>query len=299
MKKKKILITGGKGFIGSGLTKRLTKAGYAVSVFDLPENDICNFNQLDRAIKGKDIVYHLAAVADLNWAKDHPQETFNINIVGTDNVARACVKHGALLNFTSTCCVYGNQEVHPSSEKVCPNPTEIYACSKMAGEYIVRGYERLYGLKYNIMRIATTYGPGMRPALAVYIFLDKALKGEKILIHGNGKQTRTLTYIDDEIEGMARVVEAKLGNEVINISTEEELPVLEHARRALRICGRSEKDIVFGQDRPGQIYKEEIDTSKAKKLMEWKAKISFDEGLKRTFKWMADVKNEKSNNRRR
>jgi len=280
------LVTGGNGFIGAALVKRLRRAGYKVSIFDLPKHDICKYDQVDKAVKKVDIVYHLAAVADLNYAREHPQETFDVNITGTNNVALACAKHDVLLNFTSTCCIYGNQKKHPSNEKSLPNPTEIYACSKMAGEYIVLGLAKLFGLRYNIMRIATTYGPGMRPALAVYIFLDKALKNKPIQIHGSGRQTRTFTYIDDEVEGMARFVESGVQNRIINITTEEEISILACAEKSLELCGKNKNKINFTEDRPGQIFKEHITARRARRLLNWEAKISMDEGLKRTLKWM-------------
>src|SRR5437899_560170 len=105
----KILVTGGKGFIGSHLVRALAAKGHTVETFDIVDNqDLRNEAQVTRAVKGKDAVFHLAAVADLNWARDHSKETMDINVVGTMNIAEACSKNKTALYYASTCCVYGN-----------------------------------------------------------------------------------------------------------------------------------------------------------------------------------------------
>ncbi|MBD3281991.1 MAG: NAD-dependent epimerase/dehydratase family protein, partial [Candidatus Portnoybacteria bacterium] len=163
-KPKKILVTGGGGFIGKRLIRALEKEGHKVENFDfINGKDIRNYEQVEKAIAGKDVVFHLAAAADLNWSREYPIETMDINVTGTTNIAVACAKHNTFLQYASTCCVYGNQETHPIDEKSHPNPTEIYACSKLAGEYAVLGYHKLYGLKHNMLRFATIYGVEMRP----------------------------------------------------------------------------------------------------------------------------------------
>lgn len=283
----KILVTGGSGFIGKRLMEKLTDLGHEVENFDfINGQDIRDYEHVERAVKGKDMVFHLAAVADLNWAREHPIETMDINVTGTTQMAVACARHNVFLNYASTCCVYGNQETHPSNEKSQPNPTEIYACSKLAGEYVILGYHRLYNLKHNILRFATIYGPGMREALATYIFLKQAIKGEPFTIHGDGTQTRTLTYVDDLIDSCVAVVNKGIENEIINLTTEEEVSVLDIINLSKELTNNTKSEIVFIEQRPGQILKEVIDASKAKKLMDWQAKHSFKEGMKKTYYWM-------------
>lgn len=283
---KRILITGGEGFIGAALVKRLRELGHEVESFDFVNGqDIRDYEHVEKAVKGRDIVFHLAAAADLNWCRDHPIETMDINVTGTTQLAVACARHNVFLNYASTCCVYGNQETHPSHEGTLPNPAEIYACSKLAGEYVVLGYNRLYNLKYNILRFATMYGPGMRGTLVVYVFLKQALKGEPFTVHGDGKQTRTLTYIDDLIDGCVAVLKKGVENEIINLSTEEEVSVLDIIKTIKELTG-SQSEILFVEQRLGQVFKEAIDASKAKKLLNWQAKHSFKQGLKKTYEWM-------------
>jgi nucleoside-diphosphate-sugar epimerase len=283
--KKNILITGGSGFIGQHLVEKLKEQGHSVEVFDLANGqDLLNARQVDEAIKGKDAVFHLAAIADLYESKKNPLKNMNINVVGTINVSEACLKHGALLYYASTCCVYGNQEVHPSDERSLPNPMEIYACSKLAGEYIILGYARTCGLKYNIMRFATIYGPGMRAALATYVFLDQATKGLPLTVHGTGKQTRTLTYTEDLVDGMAAWFKSGIENEILNLTTEEEVSVLETIKLIKEMTG-SKSEIVFLPERQGQIFREQIEAQKAKALFGWEAKHTFKEGMEKTYQW--------------
>lgn len=287
----KILVIGGKGFLGKRLVQDLINNNYIVTTFDLIDGeDITNYDQVINAVKDNDIVIHLAAIADLNYAREHPKETMDINILGTINVLEACRVYNKNIIFASTCCVYGNQETHPTDETSCPEPTEIYAHSKLAGEHIILGYAKHFGIKYLILRLATFYGPEMRPALAPYVFLSKVMKGEPIAIHGDGTQTRTFTYVDDIVEGIIKALESNIWDEVVNITTEEETSVLELAKLAMEIVGK-EVPLKFVEDRPGQIKKEQILARKAKKLFGWEAKVSFEEGLKRSYDWMKTLKN--------
>ena len=279
----KILVTGGKGFLGQHLVNGLRNRGEEVEVFDLPD-DIRDFKLLKKRIKGKNLVWHAAAVADLNFARRHDQETFDINVQGTINVAKACGENNVKLNYFSTCCVYGNQKIHPSNEESPTNPSEIYADTKLMGEYAIFGYSDLKRLKYNIVRLATIYGPGMREALGVHIFFNQALSNNPITLHGNGRQTRTLTYIEDLIDGLIKMTYFKGDGEIFNLSAAEEISAIEMARRIKKLT-RSKSKIIHIPQRPGQTFKEQVSSKKAKKLLNWTAETSFDKGLIKTYEW--------------
>lgn len=280
-----ILISGGRGFIGSALAERLKGLGHSVDTYDLVDGqDLLNREQLDKAVAGRDLVYHLAAVADLNWARVHPHETMQINVEACWNVAESCVKHQAKLFYASTCCVYGNQEIHPVTEKTLPNPAEIYACSKLAGEQVIRGFGLMYNLPYNFMRFATIYGPGLRPALGVHIFLGQALRGEPITVHGRGEQTRTLTFIDDLIDGIIAIQNSGIENESWNLTAEREVSAMDMAKVAKEITA-SDAPIVFVPQRPGQTFKEQVSAQKMKGKTGWMAKTSFEYGMRKTLEW--------------
>lgn len=285
-----ILVTGGKGFIGSHLVGALLKERNTVEVFDFIDGeDIRNLDHVEEAIVGKDVVFHIAAVADLNWARENPMETMRTNVDGAANVAYVCSKNKIPLYFASTCCVYGNQEKHPENESFNPNPAEIYACTKVAGENIIRGFSLMYNFPINLMRLATIYGPGMRKELGVSIFFRQAIQNRPITIHGDGKQTRTLTYIDDLIEGIMMLFKSGKFLGAVNLSTTEEVSALSMAQKIKKLTN-SKSDLVFVPQRPGQTFRESIDASKAKSEIGWVAKTSFDEGLKKTYKWFLENK---------
>lgn len=279
----KILVTGGNGFLGKHLVKRLRNNGDIVEVFDLPD-DIRNYSLLKKRTKGYDLVWHAAAIADLNYARGHDDDTFDINVQGTINVAKACSENGIKLNYFSTCCVYGNQKIYPTDELSPTYPSEIYADTKLMGEYAILSYKDISNLKFNIVRLATIYGPGMREALGVHIFFTQAMKNKPITVHGNGKQTRSITYVEDLIDGLEKITYFKGNGEIINIAAQERISAIDMAKRIKKIT-KSKSKIVHIPQRPGQTFIEEVSSKKAKKLIKWESKTSFDEGLEKTYEW--------------
>ncbi|KAG0318804.1 hypothetical protein BGZ97_003245, partial [Linnemannia gamsii] len=261
----KILLIG-SGFIGNKLVPKLAERGYGVVVISIETgHDITDRTQVLDVVQnfpGKKIVL-MAAVADLNVFEANPAFGLDVNVGGFINVALACSLHNKKLYFISTCCVYGNTPDLPSSENSSARPAEIYASSKLASECIIDGLNKSYGLEYVILRIATTYGPTMRGALAPAVFIDQVRREQPITLHGDGTQTRTMTYIDDEVEGIASVINSAAHNTIVNISTQEELSVLEMARVIAEEMGRPDHPIVFIADRETQTRKEQIDASKA------------------------------------
>jgi len=289
----KILVTGGKGAIGGRLMQKLTALGHEPISYDLIDGqDLFNLDQLEEAVKGVDVVYHLAAEANLNNMRtlDGGKSGMVRNVGATDNVAYACAKYKKWLLFVSTMCVYGDVDVHPVKEDTTlPNPSEIYAASKYAAEWVIRGYGINFNLAYTILRIATVYGPGCRPELGVHVFLKQALKGEPLTVHGDGLQERTLTYIDDVVEGtvapLAHAWEA-LG-QIFNISGTEKTTARGMAEQ-IKVLTNSSSPIVFVPQRPYNTVREETDASKAKARLGWEAKTSFAEGLQKTLSWMQE-----------
>lgn len=285
---KKVLITGGDGFIGATLARKLREDGnHNIVVYDTNRgDDIRERGRTRRAIQdsGVSAVFHLAAIADLNWARRYPHGTYRINVEGTWNVALACLGVGIPLYYASTCCVYGNQVNHPVTETALPNPAEIYACSKLAGENVIKGLHTSFGLQYNMMRFATIYGPGTRPALATHIFMGQAIRGESITVHGNGLQTRTLTHVDDLVDAIVAIYRSGIRNETWNLTTTEEVSALQMAQDIKRIT-ESKSDIVHIPDRIGQTYRESISADHIKALTGWEARIRWEDGIQDMHKW--------------
>lgn len=232
-----------------------------------------------------DYVFHLAAVADVNYAHKNPATTVEVNVTGTYNVAEACLRTNIPLSFASTCCIYGNTPEHPSNEESLCLPTEIYAATKLVGEQILLELHKKHGLNYNLLRFGTCYGPEMRGALAIYIFILQALTGIPLTIHGTGTQTRCLIYIDDLIDGIVKTLDKGVLNETLNIATEEELSVLQMADIILEKTGQPKDAVSFVPDRSGQMMRELIDMSKAEKLLGWTPKTEFREGIEKTLEW--------------
>lgn len=290
---------GSAGFIASRLVERLLQEGHEVVGYDLRISpigeyvvgDITDKNAFSKAVKGCEHVFHLAAAADLNWCSAHPNEAVKANVEGTRVVAEECAKRDITLSFASTCCVYGNTPSHPSDEQSICSPTDIYGATKVVAEELIKGYYRKMGLNYRLLRFGTTYGPSMRPTLAIYLFIQQALEDKTLTIHGSGEQTRCMIYIDDLVEACVKTIDLDhyVKGTALNIATEEELSVMEMAQTILKLTGKPLDQYIHVSDRVGQIMKEQIDISKARKMLGWAPKFNFEEGVSRTIEWFIET----------
>jgi len=288
----KILVTGDAGFIASRVKLALENKGYKVFGYDIVRGqDILDLKGLENAVKEVDVIFHIAAQADLTqMAGSIESGRIGVlrNVEATHNVAYSCAKHKKWLIYASTVCIYGNTKNHPAIEDVTlPNPSELYACSKYAAEWIVRGYGKNYGMPWTIQRFATIYGPGMRSALGLHIFFKQAMKGVPITLHGDGNQDRTLTYVDDLIDGIIAPLKypESAKNQVFNLTNSYAISAKQMAEDVIKIVGSNSKIINFPQ-RENQIMHEDFDVSKARKLLDWGAKTVWEKGLRKTYEWM-------------
>ena len=276
-----VLITGSKGFLGKKLTNELIKLNYNITEYDIQNGyDILNKNQLEHIILDNNIntIIHLAAVANLNIFAENIDTGFKINLIGTQNILDLCEIYNIRLLFASTCCCYGNGCNFPSTEDDQIFPCEAYAKSKALGEELVVKSN----LQHVSMRLATFYGPDMRDELAPAIFLKNAHNNEPILIHGNGKQTRTFTYVDDIVSGIITILKSKTYHKIINVTGTETISVLQIIDIIEEIMNK--KCIIeFVKDREGQIYKEDISNTRLKELG-WEPKVLFKEGMKNSYR---------------
>lgn len=290
----KILVTGGKGAIGARLMDKLSELGHEPVSYDLVDGqDILDLPQLEKAIKDVDAVYHLAAEPNLNCMREVEGAHHGtiLNVGGTECVAYLCAKYTKWLLYVSTVSIYGDTLEQPAREDTTlPNPSEIYAASKYAGEWIVVGYGKSLALPYTIIRMATPYGRGTRLAMAVHVFCVQALRGEPITIHGDGTQERAITHIDDVIEGTVAPLAHKTESlgQTFNIATSERTSVKQMAEQ-IRALTSSQSPVVFTSKRPHDTMRENIDTSKSKKVLGWEAKVSFKEGLAKTLTWIKEI----------
>ena len=286
---KKLLVTGGTGFLGKRICRKLISNKHTVLSYDLIDGyDILNTEQLEETFINfkPDSIIHLAACADLNIFAKKPEISYKINVIGTRNILKLCQKYNVRLLFSSTCCCYGNNDTHPSDETSPTCPTEPYAKSKKESEKDILAV----GLPHCCMRLATFYGPEMRAALAPAVFLDKAHKNEAIEIHGSGKQTRTMTYVDDIVSGIITIVESDPKYTVINVTTEEITSVMDMIRHAKNITG-NDVECVNVEDRECQIHEEMI-YSKILQSLGWKWETTFEEGMKKSYEYYKTNNNE-------
>ena len=284
----KYLITGASGFLGKRLRRQLRQKNHEVFCYDITLGyNILFKDQLETIIKDwqPNAIIHLAACSDLNIYRQKPEVSRKVNIEGTSNILKLCEKYDVRLLFASTCCCYGNNNVYPSNEESPLAPTEPYAISKRESEEEILKI----GLPHCCMRLATFYGPEMRAALAPGVFLDKAHNNQTIKIHGDGKQTRTLTYVDDIVSGIILIAESEPKHTLLNVTTEEIVSVLDMVRIAKEVTG-NHVNVEHVEDREGQIYKEVI-SSKRLQEMGWKPKVSFEEGMKLSYEYYKKNKN--------
>lgn len=282
----KILITGGAGYIGAKLVLALKEKGFEVEIFDRPK-DIVNYEELKRAIGNTDIVYHLAALAELSYTDAHPQETFEVNIIGTNNIAKICAEENVLLNFVSTCCIYGNPLEVPSIEDGLINPSDTYAMSKASGEYLVKMWGLAKGLKYNILRFGTVYGQSlkreMRSDMCIQKFLDAAVAKEPIEITGDGNQSRNFIHIDDLVRAMVLVIEKGVEGETINLGGNESISIIDIALYAQEFGAGA---ITYIPERKDDFINQDVSLEKAKRLLGWEPKVKFKDGIKSMYEWL-------------
>lgn len=300
---KKILITGGAGFIGSHLVDKLVGLASEVLVLDnlstgkkenlnpkaqFCQQDICDFEMIKPFFEGVDFVFHLAAVPRVLISVEDPLGTSLVNIQGTLNVFEAAKQNKVkrVIN-TSSSSVYGNQEKLPLKEEMTPCPVSPYGLQKLIGEQWAKLYKELYGLTVVSLRPFNVYGPRIDfdsdYSLALGRFLKLKSQGKPLTIFGDGEQTRGYCFVDDLVEAFLKAMESEKikGGEVLNVGSEKSYSI-----NFLADLIGGEK--VFGPPRPGDIRHTQADISKAKELLGWTPEMEFAEGVEITRKWFAE-----------
>ena len=308
---KKTLITGAAGFLGSHLCDRFIAEGHHVIAMDnLITGDLKNIEHLfplDRFefyhhdvtkfvhVPGKmDYILHFASPASpIDYLKI-PIETLKVGSMGTLNLLGLAKDHKARILVASTSEVYGDPLVHPQSEDYYGNvspigPRGVYDEAKRFMESITMAYHRHHGLDTRIVRIFNTYGSRMRlnDGRVVPAFMGQALRGEDLTVFGDGSQTRSFTYIDDQIEGIYRLLMSDYV-EPINIGNPDETTILEFAEEIIKLTGTSQK-IVFKplpQDDPSQ---RQPDITRAKEILDWEPRVHRSEGLKKVYEYFKSL----------
>lgn len=311
MQQKRILVTGGGGFIGSILCEKLLSLGHEVIALDnfqtSKKRNVENLmgNPHFRLVVGDtrgevpihehiDEVYDLASPATVTFISDHPIETATVNALGTKNMLDFALRHKAKFLFASTSEVYGDPKEHPQKESYWGNVNPVgvrsgYDEGKRFGETLTMAYHREHKLDVKIVRIFNTYGPKSDPrdSRVIPSFITKAMKGEPLPVHGEGTQTRSFCYVSDMVEGIVAMMESEETGP-INLGNPDEYTIIDLAKKILTATG-SKSRITF-VDRPeDDPARRKPDVSLAKQKLDWKPKIGLDEGLSKTIVYFRDL----------
>ena len=309
--KKKILVTGGAGFIGSHLCKRLLEQNNEVlcldnyftgskmnvlSMLDNPMFELIRHDIVNPYIAEVDEIYNLACPASPIHYQHNPIQTVKISVMGAINMLETAKATGAKILQASTSEVYGDPKVHPQIESYWGNVNPIgerscYDEGKRCAETLFMDYHRQSDLKIKIIRIFNTYGPNMHPndGRVVSNFIVQCLRNEDITIYGNGNQSRSFQYVDDLIDGMIKMM-ATPNNFIgpVNIGNPNEFTILELAQTLVRLTNSKSK-LIFKRLPMDDPQQRRPDISLAKQKLNWSPKIELEEGLKKTINYFDKV----------
>ncbi len=312
--RKNVLVTGAGGFIGSHLVERLFELKAKVKCFvrynsrnswghldNLPDyikknievviGDINNPESVRGAMKGVDIVFHLACLIAVPYSYVNPREVFETNVIGTYNIVYAALEHGVeKFVHTSSSEVYGTGRYIPIDEKHILQPQSPYSASKIGADKVVESFYYSFDLPATIIRPFNTFGPRQSARAVIPTIILQGLSNKKEIFLGSMHTKRDFTYVSDTVEGFIKVAETEESiGEVINIGTGREISIESIAEKILRMIGGKGKKITFDPTRirPEKSEVERLcaDITKAKKILKWQPLFSLEEGLKRTIDW--------------
>jgi len=291
-------VIGGSGFIGSHLVDKLLEHGHEVTVFDIKKPhrddvahifiDITDLHKTTVALTGYfDVIFHLAAMADVNDVYRNPVESTIVNVVGVANVLEAARRNGIpRVILASTTWVY---DLCPEGENSEDTPflagraNHIYTSQKIAAELLCHSYRKMYGLNFTILRYGIPYGPRARGGTVLATFVQRAFRGEPLIIFGDGSQFRNFIYVEDLAEGNVAALKEIAVNKTYNLEGKRPVTVREVAEVVRKYVG--DVRIEYREPREGDFPGRIVSCEKAKQELGWEPKIDFEEGARRYIEW--------------
>jgi len=303
---RKVVVTGGAGFIGSHLAEELVNRGYHVVILDdlstgkrenieallkgedvkFIQGSITDLRLLQGLFQNVDYVFHQAAIPSVPRSIENPTTSHEANITGTLNVLLAARDNGVgKVIYASSCAIYGNTQTLPIREDAPPHPLSPYAVTKLAGEYYCQVFHQVYGLPTVCLRYFNVYGPRQDPdsqyAAVIPRFISRALKGEPPIIYGDGEQTRDFTFVKDVVEANILMAESEATG-IFNFASGESVSINRLAEVIIEFSGNA-LGPTHEAPRPGDIRHSLADISRAKSFG-YGLKWSLEEGLKETVR---------------
>lgn len=323
LKGKKILVIGGAGFIGSHIVSTLLQKGANISIYDdfssgtldnlkgvekdikIVKGNILDFDRLDIAVKGQDMVSHQAAHLEIVASVKNPVDDLKNNTIGSLNVLESARKNEIeKLIIASSACVYGQAQYSPQDEKHPTRPNWEYGVSKLAVEKYSDVFVDRYGMDIKNLRYSIVYGPREWYGRVLTLFLKRAMEGKPLIIFGDGKQERDFIFVEDLVTMHNSLLEQDVEKgAVFNVSTGIGTSVTKLANLIKEMTGKNleiiYEDVKEGEtskyfDRvrlPSELKSMVLDNKKAKNTLDWSLQVLFEEGLRREYEWLLENKN--------
>jgi len=304
---KRVLVTGGAGFIGSEVVSQLLTNGYFVTILDnfssgkkqyLPKSnkklkvikgDIRDKKSVKKAVTDQEVVIHLAALPFIPDSFYYPGDFFDVNTNGSINMLWNSIKSRSVETFVhiSTSEVYGSAQTVSMNENHPTTPHSTYAVSKLAGDRAAFTLHKENGFPVVIIRPFNSYGPRFTEPYIIPEIMSQILNNSKEIVLGNVRTSRDFTYVQDTASAIIKsIIEKKANGEIINVGSGTEISILNLAKKILKIAKKKTK-IKYdkSRERPYDVNRLNCNNKKAKKILKWSPKISMDEGLSQTFSW--------------
>jgi UDP-glucose 4-epimerase len=304
---RRVVVTGGAGFVGSNTVDRLLELGATVVLFDdfstgsegsVPQHtaleivrgSVCDYDLVRESLANAEIVVHQAAKNIILSMRD-PHDDYEVNIGGTLNVLLAAQECGVQrVVYASSASIYGNPRYLPINEDDATNPLTPYSASKFAGESYCKAFYESYELPTTVVRYSNVYGRGQSAANpycgVIAKFFESTISGEPPRIHGDGEQTRDFTYVDDAVEAtLLAACTARAEGQVYNVGAGRETSINDVARMVIQVTGADVEPVHVDRRDIDNIRRRVLNIEKSRRELRWIPSFTIEEGLRRTYEW--------------